>query len=29
MSATDLIGLAISILLFGYLGYVLLRAERF
>ena len=29
MSATDLILLVISIVVFGYLGYALFRAEKF
>ncbi len=29
MTATDLVLLVISVLLFGYLGYALFRAEKF
>ena len=29
MSATDVFGLAISVVLFGYLVFALVRAERF
>jgi K+-transporting ATPase KdpF subunit len=29
MSATDVFGLAVSVVLFGYLVFALVRAERF